>query len=86
MFRLVQLGPHCTGTPLRPQTCSNLFNLNLTVRGLVHYVRQADGWHPTRIFSCYDCPSVDGDISVNESIMSECASEKDTERNFNGHW
>ena len=41
--------------PPTPQTCSNLFKLNLTVQGLVHYVRQAGGWHPARIFSCYDC-------------------------------
>ena len=32
MFKLIQLEPHCTG----PWTCSNLFNLDLTVQGPAH--------------------------------------------------
>ena len=30
MLKLVQFGPHCTGTPTH-RTCSNLFKLALTV-------------------------------------------------------
>ena len=44
MFELVQLGTHCTGTP--PPTCSNLFNLYLTVQGHpVQHVRTCSTWN-----------------------------------------
>ena len=33
MFKIVQLGSHCTGPLPPPPTCSNLFNQNLSVQG-----------------------------------------------------
>ena len=40
-FQLVQCGPHCTETP---PTCSNLFNLDLTIRPYPRHVPTCSTW------------------------------------------
>ena len=85
------MGPHCTethshGTSLYrdpPHTCSNLFNLDLTVQGppplpdmfkLVHYavcMLQVLGSHPTGMLSCY-CPP----MKLRERNVFSCLSTK----------